>query len=47
MGIEPTVPPLSRSTIGFEDRDQHQSGRRFRRGSYTETLTGATSGKSS
>ena len=30
MGIEPTVPPLARSTIGFEDRAAHQSQMRFR-----------------
>jgi hypothetical protein len=36
MGIEPTVPPLARSTIGFEDRGRHQSGTRFHGGNYTE-----------
>lgn len=38
MGIEPTVPPLSRSTIGFEDRAQHQSRKHFRRGFYVLVL---------
>ena len=36
MGIEPTMPLLSQSIIGFEDRGRHQSGTRFRRGRYTE-----------
>ena len=36
MGIEPTMPLLSQSIIGFEDRGRHQSGTRFHRGSYTE-----------
>lgn len=30
MGIEPTVPLLAQSTIGFEDRAAHQSQMRFR-----------------
>lgn len=29
MGIEPTVPLLAQSTIGFEDRAAHQSQTRF------------------
>ena len=29
MGIEPTMPLLSQSIIGFEDRGRHQSGTRF------------------
>lgn len=47
MGIEPTVPPLSRSTIGFEDRDQHQSGTRFHWRTYTETGQVAMQGRQS
>src|SRR5687767_1595584 len=35
MGIEPTVPPLARSTIGFEDRGWHQSSTRFRAQNHT------------
>lgn len=35
-GIEPSVPPLARSTIGFEDRGRHQFGTRFRRRGYTD-----------
>lgn len=31
MGIEPTMPLLAQSIIGFEDRGRHQSGTRFRR----------------
>ena len=31
MGIEPTMPLLSQSIIGFEDRGRHQSGTRFHR----------------
>jgi hypothetical protein len=38
MGIEPTMPLLAQSIIGFEDRGRHQSGTRFHRGNYTETL---------
>ncbi len=34
-GIEPAVPPLSRSTIGFEDRARHQSRKHFRARIYT------------
>src|SRR5256885_4553526 len=30
MGIEPTMPLLAQSIIGFEDRGRHQSGTRFR-----------------
>ncbi len=30
MGIEPTMPLLAQSIIGFEDRGRHQSGARFR-----------------
>jgi hypothetical protein len=41
MGIEPTMPLLSQSIIGFEDRGRHQSGTHFRRGSYPETTTRA------
>lgn len=29
MGIEPTMPLLAQSIIGFEDRGRHQSGTRF------------------
>ena len=29
MGIEPTMPLLAQSFIGFEDRGRHQSGTRF------------------
>ena len=36
MGIEPTMPLLAQSIIGFEDRGRHQSGTRFQGGSYTE-----------
>jgi hypothetical protein len=36
MGIEPTMPLLAQSIIGFEDRGRHQSGTRIHRGSYTE-----------
>ena len=36
MGIEPTNPSLARRFIGFEDRGRHQSGTRFRGGTYTE-----------
>ena len=31
MGIEPTMPLLAQSIIGFEDRGRHQSGTRFHR----------------
>lgn len=37
MGIEPTMPLLAQSIIGFEDRGRHQSGTRFQDGSYTES----------
>ena len=30
MGIEPTMPLLAQSIIGFEDRGRHQSDARFR-----------------
>ncbi|MDB4959640.1 MAG: hypothetical protein JWO36_7209 [Myxococcales bacterium] len=36
MGIEPTMPLLSQSIIGFEDRGRHQSGTRIHCESYTE-----------
>lgn len=36
MGIEPTMPLLSQSIIGFEDRGRHQSDTRFHCGNYTE-----------
>ena len=36
MGIEPTMPLLSQSIIGFEDRGRHQSGTRFHPGTYKE-----------
>jgi len=36
MGIEPTMPLLAQSIIGFEDRGRHQSDARFHRGNYTE-----------
>jgi hypothetical protein len=42
MGIEPTKPLLAQSFIGFEDRGRHQSGTRFRRGSYTQTTCAPT-----
>lgn len=29
MGIEPTMPLLAQSIIGFEDRGRHQSDARF------------------
>ena len=29
MGIEPTMPLLAQSIIGFEDRGRHQSSTRF------------------
>ncbi len=35
MGIEPTMPLLSQSIIGFEDRGRHQSGTRFHPRTYT------------
>ncbi len=31
MGIEPTMPLLAQSIIGFEDRGRHQSDARFHR----------------
>jgi hypothetical protein len=31
MGIEPTMPLLSQSIIGFEDRGWHQSSTHFHR----------------
>jgi hypothetical protein len=37
MGIEPTMPLLAQSIIGFEDRGRHQSGTRFRGRSYHRT----------
>jgi hypothetical protein len=43
MGIEPTMPLLAQSIIGFEDRGRHQSGTRFRRGNYMETAATPTS----
>ena len=36
MGIEPTMPLLAQSIIGFEDRGRHQSDARFHRGNYLE-----------
>ena len=41
MGIEPTMPLLSQSIIGFEDRGRHQSGTRFHHGNYREISRGA------
>lgn len=38
MGIEPTMPLLAQSIIGFEDRGRHQSGTRFQGGNYTQTI---------
>jgi hypothetical protein len=38
MGIEPTMPLLSQSIIGFEDRGRHQSGTHFHDENYTETV---------
>jgi serine/threonine protein kinase len=38
MGIEPTMPLLAQSIIGFEDRGRHQSGTHFHRRSYTVRL---------
>ena len=35
MGIEPTMPLLAQSIIGFEDRGRHQSGTRFRAQNHT------------
>ena len=35
MGIEPTMPLLAQSIIGFEDRGRHQSDARFRRRYHT------------
>ncbi len=35
MGIEPTMPLLAQSIIGFEDRGRHQFGTRFRHRPYT------------
>jgi hypothetical protein len=40
MGIEPTMPLLSQSIIGFEDRGRHQSGTRFHGRQYTEPWPG-------
>ena len=37
MGIEPTMPLLAQSIIGFEDRGRHQSDARFQSGNYTES----------
>jgi hypothetical protein len=34
MGIEPTMPLLAQSIIGFEDRGRHQSGTHFRGRTY-------------
>ncbi len=42
MGIEPTMPLLAQSIIGFEDRGRHQSGTRFHRGNYTELVATPT-----
>lgn len=42
MGIEPTMPLLAQSIIGFEDRGRHQIDARFHPASYTETASGPT-----
>jgi hypothetical protein len=44
MGIEPTVPPLARSTIGFEDRAWHQSRSHFHRGCWSMGFVKSTRG---
>ena len=47
MGIETTVPPLARSTFGFEDRDRHLFGTHFHREPCTARWTGSKRGERS